>query len=112
MKDPIKIIHKFKNNNKTIQYKVYIFVGSLVPKEVMSILDSITDKDFYTTLNTMTKAEYEVLENEKKRKLLILKPQFLSVFIGDMKNIMTYAESSQYVDQNTKRGYNSKVMGV
>jgi hypothetical protein len=63
MKDPIKIIHKFKNNNKTVQYKVYIFVGSLVPKEVMTILDSITDKDFYTTLNTLSKAEYEVLEN-------------------------------------------------
>jgi hypothetical protein len=62
MKDPIKIIHKFKNNNRTIQYKVYIFIGSQVPKEVTNILDSIIDKDFYTTLNTITKSEYEILE--------------------------------------------------
>ena len=55
MKDPIKIIHKFKNNNRRIQYKVYIFVGSLVPKDVMKILDSIAEKDFYTTLNTLAK---------------------------------------------------------
>ena len=53
-----------------------------------------------------------VLENEKKRKLLILKPEYLAVFIGDMKNIMKYAESSQYIDQNTKRGYNPKITGV
>lgn len=63
MKDPIKIIHKFKNNNKTIQYKVYIFIGSLVPNEIMNILDTIIDKDFYITLNTITKTEYEILEN-------------------------------------------------
>jgi hypothetical protein len=63
MKDPIKIIHKFKNNNKTIQYKVYIFIGSLVPTEIMNILDTIIDKDFYITLNTITKTEYKILEN-------------------------------------------------
>ena len=62
MKDPIKIIHKFKNNNKTIQYKVYIFIGSLIPTEIMNILDTIIDKDFYITLNTITKTEYKILE--------------------------------------------------
>ena len=63
MKDPIKIIHKFKNNNRRIQYKVYIFVGQLVPKDIMKILDSIENKDFFTTLNTLSKAEYKELEN-------------------------------------------------
>ena len=63
MKDPIKIIHKFKNNNKMIQYKVYIFIGSLVPKTVIEVLDFIIDKDFYTTLNTLSKAQYGILEN-------------------------------------------------
>ena len=73
-----------------------------------------TDKDTSTSssIKEVSNYEYEVLENEKKRKLLILKPEYLSVFIGDMKNIMKYAESSQYVDQNTKRGYNPKITGV
>lgn len=56
--------------------------------------------------------EYEVLKNEKKRNILILKPQYLAVFTGDMKNIMKYDESSQYINQNTKRGYNPKITGV
>ncbi len=62
MKDPIKIIHKFKNNNRRIQYKVYIFVGSLVPKDIMKILESIADKDLYTTFNTLSKNDYEQME--------------------------------------------------
>ena len=61
MKDPIKIIHKFKNNNRRIQYKIYIYIGSLVPKEIIKILESITDKDFYTTLNTLSKNEHNEL---------------------------------------------------
>jgi len=41
MKDPIKIIHKFKNNNRRIQYKNYIFVGPLVPEDIIKILELI-----------------------------------------------------------------------
>ena len=45
MKDPIKIIHKFKNNNLRTQYKIFIFIGSLVTDNIMKILKSIEDKD-------------------------------------------------------------------
>jgi len=85
-----------------------------ISTDVEPISITNTDKNTSTTssIKEVTNYEYEVLENEKKRKLLILKPQYLSVFISDMKNIMKYAESSQYVDQNTKRGYNPKITGV
>jgi hypothetical protein len=62
MKDPIKIIHKFKNNNRKIQYHVYIYIGSILPDEIMKILENIVDKDFYTTLNTISKNNYNILE--------------------------------------------------
>lgn len=78
----------------------------------ISITDTNNNKKSATSIKEVTNYEYEVLENEKKRKILILKPQYLSVFISDMKNIMKYDESSQYVDQNTKRGYNPKITGV
>jgi len=63
MKDPIKIIHKYKNNNRRIQYKIYIYIGSLVPKDIMKILDLIIDNDFFSTLNFLNKTDYEILEN-------------------------------------------------
>ena len=62
MKDPIKIIHKFKNNNRRIQYKVFIFIGMLVPKNIMKILEIIQNKDFYTSLNTLSKSDYSEME--------------------------------------------------
>jgi CRISPR/Cas system CMR-associated protein Cmr3 (group 5 of RAMP superfamily) len=78
----------------------------------ISITNTSASKITTTSIKEVSNYEYEVLENEKKRKLLILKPEYLAVFISDMKNIMKYAESSQYIDQKTKRGYNPKVMGV
>ena len=80
--------------------------------EAISITNTNASKITTTSIKEVSNYEYEVLENEKKRKLLILKPEYLAVFIGDMKNIMKYAESSQYIDQNTKRGYNPKITGV
>ena len=62
MKDPIKIIHKFKNNNRRIQYKVYIYVGNMIPKNIMKILESFENKDFFTTLNTISKTDYSEME--------------------------------------------------
>lgn len=60
----------------------------------------------------LTNYEYEVKLNEKKRQILILKPEYLSVFVGDLRNIMKYAPSSQYVDQTTISSYNPKLTGV
>ena len=80
--------------------------------EAISITNTNKDKTSSSSIKEVSNYEYEVLENEKKRKILILKPEYLAVFIGDMKNIMKYAESSQYINQNTKRGYNPKIMGV
>jgi len=80
--------------------------------QATSITDTNSSKVSTSSIKEVSNYEYEVLENEKKRKILILKPEYLSVFVSDMKNIMKYAESSQYVDQNTKRGYNPKITGV
>ena len=49
MNNPIKIIHKFKNNNRRNQYIVYIFIGSLIDDNIDNILDSIKKKNLYET---------------------------------------------------------------
>ena len=78
----------------------------------ITFLDSNSNIFYSQQIKPVTNYEYEVLEEEKKRKILILKPEYLSVFVSDMKNIMKYDESSQYVNQNTKRGYNPKITGM
>jgi len=68
MKDPIKIIHKFKNNNNRIQYKVYIFIGSLLNDNLYKILDSIKNKDFFNTLKFLNKSQIKELEEHYGKK--------------------------------------------
>jgi hypothetical protein len=61
----------------------------------------------------ITNYEYENNLNEEKRKLYIIKPQYLSVMITDLRNIMTYDEDGpNYINDKLKNTYNEKVMGI
>jgi hypothetical protein len=64
MEDPIKIIHKYKNTNEKIQYHVYIFIGNLVSKNVLKILDKITNMDLYDALINLDQVEYELITRD------------------------------------------------
>jgi hypothetical protein len=63
MKNPIKIIHKFKNNNRRIQYNNYIYIGSLVDNEILDILNKIKDFDLYTTFIKLSMKDYKIISD-------------------------------------------------
>jgi hypothetical protein len=66
-----------------------------------------------TLAKPITNYEYESRLNEEKRKLLILKPEYLSVIITDFRNIMTYDEDDpNYINDKLKKTYNEKVMRI
>lgn len=52
--------------------------------------------------------DYEVKLNEEKRKILILRPEYVSVFVSETRNMMKYDKSSQFVDSNTKQAFNPR----
>jgi hypothetical protein len=61
----------------------------------------------------VTNYEYENKINEDKRKLFILKPQYLSVIITDLRNIMTYDEEDpNYINDKLKKTYNERIMRI
>ena len=51
-------------------------------------------------INAISNYEYETLRNEEKRNIFVLKNGFLQQFLDDFKEIMTYDESSQRIDDN------------
>ena len=54
------------------------------------------------TLNPVTgisNYEYEVRKNMEKSSIYLLKPRYLQQFLNDMRDIMTYQQSSQYIDE-------------
>ena len=60
----------------------------------------------------VTRYDYEVKLNEEKRRIKILKPEFLSLFIDDHRRIMSYGKSSDYISRKLKTTYNPNIVGV
>ena len=51
---------------------------------------------------------YETRKNDAKRSIFLLKPSYLQQFLNDMRDIMTYQRSSQYVDTRLIRTENTR----
>jgi len=62
MDNPIKIIFKYKNNNRKVQYGIYIFIGD-VPTKIYNILKKIKDYDLYKSLISISKEENKILKD-------------------------------------------------
>ena len=63
------------------------------------------------TLNPVTgisNYEYEVRKNEDKRLIYILKPEYLQLYLGDMRRIMQYEKSSQYINRRLAATENTR----
>ena len=53
--------------------------------------------------------EYEVRKNDKKRSIYLLKPSYLQQFLNDMRQIMVYDRSSQYIDERNIKTENLNI---
>ena len=74
-------------------------------KQIIKILSS-------QVVAMITNYDYEVKLNEEKRRIKILKPEFLPVFITDHQRIMKYKESSDFISTKLKNTYNPRISGV
>lgn len=76
----------------------------------MSYLDTGYNKvDIFDNENKVSNYEYELKINESNRNILILKPEYLGAFIGNLRNIMSYDESSETITKRIKRIKNIEI---
>jgi hypothetical protein len=66
-----------------------------------------------TTLNLnpvtgITNYEYETRVNNDKRLIYILKPEYLQLYLNDMRRIMNYEKSSQYINKRLAATENTR----
>lgn len=54
--------------------------------------------------------EYEVRENNKKRSIYLLRPEYVQQAINDIKKQMTYDRSSQYINGRIIKTENTKIV--
>jgi len=55
--------------------------------------------------------EYETKKNEEKRQIFLMKPTYLQQYLNEMREIMNYKKSSQYVDRKLIRTENTRLVG-
>ena len=65
-----------------------------------------------TPVTSITNYDYEVKINEEKRKIRVLKTQFLGAFLTEHRQIMKYKQSSNYISKTLKGTDNPRVSGV
>ena len=53
--------------------------------------------------------EYETRLNEKKRNIFVLREEYLQEFLNDMREIMIYNESSEYLNDKTIQTENTNI---
>ena len=53
--------------------------------------------------------EYETRLNDDKRNIFVLREEYLQEFISDMREIMTYNESSEFVNERTAQTENTNI---
>lgn len=58
---------------------------------------------------SVTNYEYEVRLNDEKSLIYLLKPSYLQQFLNDMRQIMIYDRSSQYVDESLIKADNTRI---
>ena len=74
-------------------------------------------KDDYSTVTvkpaqSVSNYNYEQRLNEDKRKIRVLKIEFLSAFISDFRNIMRHDKSSSFINRSLTSSYNPRETGI
>jgi hypothetical protein len=65
-----------------------------------------------SSIKEVSNYEYEVAENEKKRKILLLRKEYLPAFIEDFRKAMRYDKNSQYINNKNKRTSNPNISNI
>ena len=111
-------LNKYGNDLNNIRYyvttevkdssgNIYLPKGKVVDSD-FTIPDPTSSTATLNPVGGVTNYEREVDINEAKRNLTILRPSYLQLFLSDMKRIMTYSKSSQYVNNKLVRTENTR----
>ena len=111
-------LNKYGNDLNQIKYyvtkevkdtsgNIYLPEGKVVDSN-FTIADPTSPTATLNPVAGVTNYEYEAKINEDKRNITILRPSYKNMFLLDMRDIMTYDKSSQYINGNLVRTENTR----
>jgi len=101
-------VHHYETTEvKDTQGRLILPAGKVVDEDFTIPDPSNTATTLNPTIN-INNYEYEVRKNNEKSSIYILKPSYLQQFLNDMREIMIYGRSSEYINDNLIRTENTR----
>ena len=102
-----QIRHYVTTEVKDSSGKIYLPKGKVVDSN-FTIADPTSSTTTLNPVGGVTNYEYETKLNDAKREIYILSPQYLGIFLKDMRTIMRYTDSSQFIDTDLIKTENTR----
>ena len=102
-----QIRHYVTTEVKDSSGKIYLPKGKVVDSN-FTIADPTSSTTTLNPVGGVTNYEHESNLNEDKRNITVLRPSYLELFVSDMRRIMTYSKSSQYVTNKVVQTENTR----
>jgi len=107
--DKLNDIHHYETTEvRDSQDRLILPAGKIVDSD-FTIPDPEIPIQTINPIVGISNYEYEIIKNNEKRSIYVLKPLYLQQVINDTRKEMTYDKSSQYVNNKLIRTENTRV---
>jgi len=102
-------IHHYETTEvKDAQGRLILPAGKIVDED-FTIPNPLNTAINLNPVSSVNNYEYEVRKNIEKSSIYLLKPSYLQQFLNDMRDIMSYDRSSEYINDNLIRTENTRL---
>ena len=110
--DQLGEIHHYETNEIRNQAGILLLQGGLSVDADFTFNYTNNDGTIEAVNNvkSVSYLEHEILKNDEKRSINVLRKKYIGIIIDDMKEIMTYTDSSQFINRKLKKGDNLRVL--
>ena len=109
-KDQLSEIHHYETNEIRNANGILLLQGGLIVDADFTFKYSL-DGTLQTvnSVKSISNLNYEIERNDAKRAINVLRKEYVSIIIDDMREIMTYTDSSQFINRKLKKGDNLRI---
>ena len=110
-KDQLGEIHHYETNEIRTSNGILLLQGGLTVDSdfTYKYTDDTGESQSVNNVKSVSNLEFEINKNDAKRSINVLRKKYVGVIIDDMKQIMTYTDSSQFVNRKLKKGDNLRI---
>ena len=111
--DPVQLgqIHHYETKEIRKQDGILLLQGGLEVDADFTFSYSYDGVEYNVNeVISVSNLQYEIDKNDAKRSIYVIRPEYVSTIINDMREIMTYTDSSQYINRKLKKGDNVRIV--